>query len=151
MQSSVSGLISSGLIQLNELLGSTRNRIMIMEPGRWGSTNIDLGINVSYADIDSTAVMVEIANQKAGYEPEVSYGRHLPQDLVEADIIYIPIYPDGEVTNFNTKFFEDSPNLLPDLLPDFRNFEDIVHVIEIPSYAQVIADPKTRSALCFLN
>ena len=46
--------------------------------------NIDLGVNVTYADIDSTAVLVELAREEAGHVPEVSYGTHFFQDLVEA-------------------------------------------------------------------
>jgi len=48
----------------------------MMGPGRWGSSNIDLGVNVSYADIDNTAVLVEIAHEDSGNIPEVSYGTH---------------------------------------------------------------------------
>jgi pyruvate,water dikinase len=137
--------------KLNEILRSKEGKVMLMGPGRWGSNNIDLGINVSYADIENTAILVEIAYQTAGHEPEVSYGTHFFQDLVEADTIYIPIYPEEETTNFNFKFFQDSPNLLGELMPDFRNFKDVVRVLEIKSYVEVVVDPKTRRALCFLR
>ena len=137
--------------KLNKALGGTKNKIMLMGPGRWGSTNIDLGINVGYADIDNTSVLVEIAHQKTGSEPEVSYGTHFFQDLVEAEIIYLPIYPDEETTDFNVAFFEDSPNLLNEILPDFHSFGDVIHVFEVSLHVQVIADPKTRSAICFLR
>jgi hypothetical protein len=32
----------------------------MMGPGRWGSSSIELGVNVSYADINNTAVLVEM-------------------------------------------------------------------------------------------
>jgi hypothetical protein len=137
--------------KLNEMLSKKTGRIMLMGPGRWGSTNIDLGINVSYADIDNTAVLVEMAHEKAGYEPEVSFGTHFFQDLVEAEIIYIPIYPSEEKTNFNASFFEDSPSIFNEILPEFHSFTNVVRVIEIPSGAQVVVDPKTRNAVCFLQ
>ena len=137
--------------KLNEILSKKQGRIMLMGPGRWGSTNIELGINVSYADIDNTTVLVEMAHEKAGYEPEVSFGTHFFQDLVEAEIIYIPIYPNEEKTNFNASFFEDSPSIFNDVLPEFHSFANIVRVIEIPSGVQVVVDPKTRNAICFLQ
>ena len=112
--------------KLNEILGKKDGRIMLMGPGRWGSTNIDLGINVSYADIDNIAVLVEMAHEKAGYEPEVSFGTHFFLDLVEAEIMYIPIYPNDEKTNFNARFFEDSPSIFTEILPEFSNFADVV-------------------------
>jgi pyruvate,water dikinase len=137
--------------KINESLRGKEGKVMLMGPGRWGSNNIDLGINVSYADIDNIAILVEIAHQKAGYEPEVSYGTHFFQDLVEADIMYIPVYPDEEAANFNTKFFQDSNNILCDLLQEFHEFKEIVHVFEIPSHIKVMVDPKTRNAICFLR
>jgi hypothetical protein len=137
--------------KLNELLSKKPGRLMLMGPGRWGSTNIDLGINVSYADIDNTAVLVEMAHEKAGYEPEVSFGTHFFQDLVEAEIIYIPIYPGEEKTNFNARFFEDSPSIFNNILPEFGSFANVVRVIEIPTGAQVVVEPRTRNAICFLQ
>ena len=137
--------------KLNEILSKKDGRIMLMGPGRWGSTNIDLGINVSYADIDNIAVLVEMANEKAGYEPEVSFGTHFFLDLVEAEIIYMPIYPNDEKTNFNARFFEDSHSVFKEILPEFSNFTSVVSVIEIPSGVQVVVDPKTRNAICFLQ
>ena len=137
--------------KLNEILSKKDGRIMLMGPGRWGSTNIDLGINVSYADIDNISVLVEMANEKAGYEPEVSFGTHFFLDLVEAEIIYMPIYPNDEKTNFNARFFEDSPSIFKEILPNFSIFTSVVRVIEIPSGVQVVVDPKTRNAICFLQ
>jgi len=86
----------------------------------------------------------------------VSYGTHFFQDLVEADIIYLPVYPDKPSSEFNARFFNRSPNALSRLLPDYANFEDSLKVIDVPSfnngkYAHVIADPQTRTAVCYLK
>lgn len=142
--------------KINEFLLSRGGKVMAMGPGRWGSNNIELGVNASYADIDNTAVLVEMAYAGAGHEPEVSYGTHFFQDLVEAEVIYLPLYPDDEATDFNTRFFEKSPNVLSTLLPDLAGFQDVVRIIDVPAVAngaqaQVIADPHTRSAVCFLE
>ena len=93
-------------------------------PGRWGSSNIDLGVNVGYADIDNAAVLVELAREEAGHVPEVSYGTHFFQDLVEQQIIYLPVYPDDADCAFNEAFFETSPERLTALLPERRKFEE---------------------------
>lgn len=134
----------------------TEGNFFLMGPGRWGSSNINLGVNVTYADIDNTAVLVEIAHEDSGHVPEVSYGTHFFQDLVEARIIYLPLYPDSPGSRFNDLFFQNSPNILTDLLPDCGRFEQIVHVIDIPrttggACARVIADPQSHSAVCFLQ
>ncbi len=71
-------------------------------------------------------------------------------------MLYLPVYPDDEATNFNTEFFARSPNILRGLLPELSNFEDVVHVIDVPvatggASAKVIADPRSRNAVCFLD
>ena len=142
--------------KLNDNLRHEEGKVMAMGPGRWGSSNIELGVNVSYSDIDDTAVLVEVAREKAGHVPEVSYGTHFFQDLVEAEILYLPVYPDDKTADFNTEFFTNSPNILKDLLPELSSFEDVVHVIDVlaatnGASAKVIADPQTRSAVCFLD
>jgi pyruvate,water dikinase len=142
--------------KLNDELRQKEGRIMSMGPGRWGSNNIELGVNVGYADIAPTSVLVEIAREEAGHVPEVSYGTHFFQDLVESDILYLPVYPDDAASDFNTGFFSNAPNILKELLPELGNIENIVHVIDVPvatggASAKVIANPETRDAVCFLD
>ena len=142
--------------KLNEYFRDKKQKIMAVGPGRWGSNNIDLGVNVSYADIDNITVLVEVGRAGAGGEPDLSYGTHFFQDLVEADIIYLPVFPDKSATEFNNRFFNKSPNVLTKILPEYTDFEDIIQVIDVPSaydgmYVHVIADPQTRKAACFLK
>mgnify|MGYP003586127531 CR=1 FL=1 len=132
------------------------SKAVMIGPGRWGSSNIDLGVNVGYADIDNAAVLVELAREEAGHIPEVSYGTHFFQDLVEQQIIYLPVYPDDPEALFNTAFFEQSPNALAEFLPDAGKLEGVVKVIDVPAaaggaHARVIADPDSRRAACFLE
>ncbi len=133
-----------------------KGKIMMMGPGRWGSSNIDLGINVGYADIDNASVLVEIAREEAGHSPEISYGTHFFQDLVEAQIIFVPVYPDDPKTEFNPSFFYNSANSLRKILPDAKKYEKFVKLINIPEStkgksAQLIANPGSRKAICFLQ
>ena len=102
-----------------------------------------------------TCPFLEVAREEAGQLPEVSYGTHFFQDLVEGHIIYLPVYPDDPRTEFNRPFFDLSRDVLTDLLPDALEFENLVRVIDIPAVADgalanVIADPRARKAVCFL-
>ncbi|MBN1189030.1 MAG: hypothetical protein JXA46_04695 [Dehalococcoidales bacterium] len=142
--------------KLNDILRCGEDKVMAVGPGRWGSSNISLGVNVGYADIDSVAVLVEVAREEAGHEPEVSYGTHFFQDLVEADIIYLPVYPGRPEAKFNLRFFTDSPNSLEAMLPEYSAFRDVLKIIDVPAtsggqYARVIADPQSRQAVCYLK
>jgi hypothetical protein len=107
-----------------------------MGPGRWGSRgDIKLGVNVTYSEINNTAVLIEIARKNGNYVPDVSFGTHFFQDLVEAHIRYLPLYPDDEAIIFNERFLKDSPNVLAEILPEFSSLADTVHVIDIPRVA----------------
>ncbi len=141
--------------QINRLTEIEQGKIIMMGPGRWGSGNINLGVNVGYADIDNASVLVEMALEEAGHVPEVSYGTHFFQDLVEAQIIYMPVYPDDEATQFQTAFFETAPNVLLKLIPKARKHENIVRLIDVPEatdgkFVRVVADSERNHAVCFL-
>jgi pyruvate,water dikinase len=131
-------------------------RSIMMGPGRWGSSNINLGVNVNYSDISNTSVLVEIAREEAGQVPEVSYGTHFFLDLVEAQIIYMPVYPTDERVEFNHHFLYQSPNILSEILPDAVNLQDLIRVIDIYAvtngeYLQVVADPQEQKAICYIE
>jgi len=120
--------------KLNKIL--PKRQFILMGPGRWGSRgDIKLGVEVTYSDINNTAVLIEIARKKGNYVPELSFGTHFFQDLVEASIRYLPLYPDDEGILFNEAFFTRSENILADLLPEYAEFKDSVRVIDIPHSA----------------
>jgi len=102
--------------QLNSLL--PKRRFILIGPGRWGSRgDVKLGVQVRYSGINNTAALIEVARRKSGYMPELSFGTHFFQDLVEADIRYLPLYPDDAGIIFNERFLTGSENMLPQLLP----------------------------------
>jgi predicted nucleotidyltransferase len=117
--------------RLNKML--PRRQFVLMGPGRWGSRgDIKLGVNVTYSDINNAAVLVEVARQKGNYVPELSFGTHFFQDLVEAEIRYLPLYPDDEGIVFDELFLRRARNILPELLPDLAHLADSVRVVDVP-------------------
>ncbi|HEX9653331.1 MAG TPA: PEP/pyruvate-binding domain-containing protein, partial [bacterium] len=116
--------------RLNQIL--PKRQFVLMGPGRWGSRgDIRLGVNVTYSDINNSAMLVEMARKKGNYLPDLSFGTHFFQDLVEASIRYLPLYPDDPGIRFNEEFFTRSENILPDILPEFAGFSETVRVIDI--------------------
>jgi pyruvate,water dikinase len=117
--------------RLNRLL--PKRQFVLMGPGRWGSRgDIHLGVPVTYADISNAAMLIEIARRKGGYVPDLSFGTHFFQDLVESSIRYLPLYPDDPEVAFNASFFTRSANALRDLLPEFEPLADVLRVIDVP-------------------
>ncbi|HHE54295.1 MAG TPA: pyruvate, phosphate dikinase [Caldithrix abyssi] len=118
--------------ELNKIL--PKRQFILMGPGRWGSRgDIKLGVSVTYSDINNTAVLIEIARRKGNYVPDLSFGTHFFQDLVEANIKYLPLYPDNEGIIFKEDFFLKSTNSLNELLPSFANLDKVLHVIDVPA------------------
>lgn len=116
--------------KLNKLL--PKRQFILIGPGRWGSRgDIKLGVPVTYSDINNTAVLIEVARQQGNYLPELSFGTHFFQDLVEASIRYLPLYPDDPTTAFNELFLRRSRNVLRELLPEFAHLEDTLRVIDV--------------------
>jgi predicted nucleotidyltransferase len=124
--------VGRAISRLNKLL--PKRRFILMGPGRWGSRgDIKLGVSVTYSDISNTAALIEIAIKSGDYLPELSFGTHFFQDLIESSIRYLPLYPDDYGTIFNHEFLLTSKNILPDLLPDLAHLSDVIRVIDIPT------------------
>ncbi len=127
-----------------------KEKFVLMGPGRWGSSNINLGVPVRYGDINNSAILIEIAYQKDGITPELSHGTHFFQDLVEANIIPLPIYPDEEGGCLNRDFLKNSDNYLAALLPEDKAMEHIVRIINLSSQNKklmVYLDAQTKEGL----
>ena len=116
--------------RLNRLL--PKRRFILMGPGRWGSRgDIRLGVSVTYSDINNTALLIEVAFRKGDYVPDLSFGTHFFQDLVEANIRYLPLYPDDRGVVFRRDLFDTLPNRLCDYLPNATHLKDVVRVFDL--------------------
>jgi pyruvate, water dikinase len=116
--------------RLNRIL--PRRQFTLMGPGRWGSRgDIKLGVQVTYSDINNTALLMEIAARRGSYVPDVSFGTHFFQDLVEANIRYLPLFPGEPDVVFNERFLDESANLLPELLPEYSHLASAIRVVDV--------------------
>ena len=131
--------VGKAIGRLNELL--PKRQFILMGPGRWGSRgDIKLGVSITYSEISNTAMLIEIARKRKNYVPDLSFGTHFFQDLVEADIKYLPLYPDEESNLFNDDFFDNSSNIFSELLPEFNKLQNVIRVIEIPASSHKIVN-----------
>ncbi len=141
--------------RINSCLRQADGQELIVGPGRFGSSNISLGVGVSYAEIDNAAVLVETAMGEGDGAPEVSYGTHFFQDLVEGQTIYLALDPRDKSHVFRREFFLESPSILADLVPDAAGLQDVVRVVDVckatgGAYAELVADAERQQAICFL-
>ncbi|HSL20972.1 MAG TPA: PEP/pyruvate-binding domain-containing protein [Vicinamibacterales bacterium] len=117
--------------RLNKLL--PRRQFVLIGPGRWGSRgDIRLGVRVTYSDINNAAMLMEVAARRGSYVPEVSFGTHFFQDLVESSIRYLPIFPGEPRVLWNEAFLRTVPSVLTDILPEYAHLSDCLRVIDVP-------------------
>ena len=138
--------------KLNKLI---RNReeepTMLLGPGRWGTTTPSLGVPVHFSEINNMAVLGEMASlEKGSLMPELSYGTHFFQDLVENNIFFVAIFPWREGVTLRTEWLDPFRNRLPELLPDYESFAGVVKVYDMSAEnLRIIADVVLQRIVCF--
>lgn len=115
--------------KLNDVLKD--ESFICIGPGRWGSSNADLGVPISYGDIYHARALVEMAGEHCGLPPEPSLGTHFFQDLLESQIYPLALQLDDPATVFNRSFFDHAPNRLNELLPEAAGFAGCLRVLRI--------------------
>ncbi len=105
--------------------------IMLLGPGRWGTTTPSLGVPVSFAEISSVSVLCELVMMNETLTPDVSLGTHFFCEMVEMDILYLALFPEQKENYLNIPFLEGAPNRLAELLPSEQRWEDVVRIIDI--------------------
>jgi pyruvate,water dikinase len=150
-------LLEIGLIigRLNQILPC--KKFILIGPGRWGSKgDIKLGVHVGYSDINKTAMLIEVAKMKKGQVPDLSFGTHFFQDLVEADIRYLPLYPDDEGVIFREDIFFSHKNMLKEMVTGTTGFENVIKVVKVSdilknSTLSVILNGDSDQAIAYLK
>ena len=124
-------------------------------PGRWGSSNPDLGVPIAYGDIYHAKALVELAGENCGLPPEPSLGTHFFQDLLESQIYPLALQLDDPKTVFNRALLEKAPNHLLRFYPDAHQFEKTLHVVKVTDiipggFLRILMHDEVGKALAFL-
>ena len=125
-------------------------------PGRWGSSNSDLGVPIDYGDIYNSRSLVELAGQGIGPAPEPSLGTHFFQDLLESKIYPLAIYLEEETSIFNRDFFYKTPNHIQDKISVEPEILKAIRLIHVDDYApgqllRIVMDDSEGKAMAFLE
>ncbi len=121
--------------------------VMLVGPGRWGTTTSSLGVPVHFTELCNMSVICEVASCEAGCTPELSYGTHFFQNLVEADIFYVAIFDGQEDVVFHPERILKKENMLITLLPQCIQFADVIHVSQTDGLV-LFSDIVTQKLLC---
>jgi hypothetical protein len=124
-----------------------RKIVMLIGPGRWGTSTPALGVPVSFREIRPVSVLSEIVHMRDDLIPDVSLGTHFFSDLIETDIVYVAFFPGREGNAMNREFLEHAPNSLEHLLPDAEKWSSVVRVIDADSLGEGITLKMTSDSL----
>ncbi|MCX6055208.1 MAG: PEP/pyruvate-binding domain-containing protein [Chloroflexi bacterium] len=140
--------------KLNEALKN--ERFICVGPGRWGSSNSDLGVPIAYGDIYHAKSLIEMAGENCGLPPEPSLGTHFFQDLLEAQIYPLALQLDNPKTIFNSSFFNHCPNHLLEWTPFEQKFDQCLFLLKVDDYAKgktitILMNDEVGKVLAYLS
>jgi hypothetical protein len=138
--------------RLNRLIPSREELpTLLIAPGRIGTTTPEMGIPVRFAEIEGMAALAEVSFSAGSLMPELSFGSHFFQDLVESGIFYVALYPDSRECYVNEELLEKLPNRLAELLPDDARFSDSVRVVDFEDQHLLMSDIVSQGVVCCLK
>ncbi len=104
--------------------------MMLVVPGRIGTSSPELGVPTTFADISEFEAVCEVEEKEAGYNPELSYGSHIFQDLVEADILYTAVFANEKTLHFSPDKLSTFKNITSEFM-DAGSEADIVKIFDL--------------------
>ena len=104
--------------------------MMLIVPGRVGTTSPELGVPTAFSDISAYEIICETEETSAGYNPELSFGSHIFQDLVEAEILYTAVFHNEKTIHFSPEMLASQPDLVSEFTTE-AGLSDIVHVYDV--------------------
>jgi hypothetical protein len=123
---------------------------LLIGPGRWGTSTPSLGVPVKFSEINNMAAIGEVAFREGELMPELSFGSHFFQDLVEADIFYLALFPDLYPCTLESAWIYANRNALDGLLPGSGRFKPTVKVIDITEGNLILmADVVSQQLVCY--
>ncbi len=128
--------------------------VMLLGPGRWGTSTPSLGVPVRFAEINTVSVLCELVAMGDHVIPDVSLGAHFFNELVEADMLYLALFPGRQDNFLNESFLATMPNRLSTLLPG-TELSHVIHVVDsrdIPGQRTIALDANAvdQTVLCYL-
>jgi hypothetical protein len=138
--------------QIARIIGALNQKlkdsnVMLIGPGRWGTTTPSLGVPVHFSELCNVAALCEVSYSKAGLMPELSFGSHFFQDIVESGIFYAAIF-DGEADAvFRPERILGTQNLLAEMMPKEEAWAGVLHLAQTPGLT-LYSDISSQKVLC---
>jgi len=123
--------VAMAIEKINQYYKGSGKNLLLMAPGRIGTSSPELGVPVTFRGISNFSAVCEVSDNRAGYMPELSYGSHMFQDFVEAEIIYGAIYQNAKTLKYEPELFIDRPDLFEQICPNSQELKQMIQVREV--------------------
>ena len=122
--------VAEAVGSINRYYSGSGKNLLLMTPGRIGTSSPELGVPVTFADISCFGEICEVSDSRAGFMPELSYGSHMFQDMVEAEMCYSAVFNDQKTQRYDPLLLRDEPDLFGQICPDRTDLFGMVTVRE---------------------
>lgn len=139
--------VAGAIEKVNQYYRDSGKNLLLMTPGRIGTSSPELGVPVTFRNISNFSAICEVSDDQAGYRPELSYGSHMFQDLVEAEILYGAIFGNEKTLRYVPELFRDIPDLFDKICPDKPELKNMIQVREVES-VEYFLDAMSNHAIC---
>ena len=115
--------IANAIGTINWKMRDSGKKILLMVPGRLGTTS-----------------------------PELSYGSHFFQDLVESGILYNSIFENEKTKIFNIELLAGCKNILEEFDSKYEKLGEIIHIYDVSDKGFMLCnDMRKERIICFKN
>ncbi|MCQ2500301.1 MAG: PEP/pyruvate-binding domain-containing protein [Lachnospiraceae bacterium] len=121
------GKVANLIGKINWTYRGQGKHMLLMVPGRIGTSSPELGVPTAFSDISEFEAICEIEEKEVGYNPELSYGSHIFQDLVEAEILYTAIFTNEKTRKYTPELLE----ALPDIVEEFPGGDVLKGIVAV--------------------
>lgn len=139
--------VAAAVEKVNQYYRASGKNLLLMTPGRIGTSSPELGVPVMFRGISNFSAICEVSDNRAGYMPELSYGSHMFQDLVEAEILYGAVFNNNKTLRYDPELFAGLPDLFEAICPDRPELKGMIQVREVENVVYVL-DAVSNHAVC---
>ncbi|MHB8061085.1 MAG: PEP/pyruvate-binding domain-containing protein [Ruminiclostridium sp.] len=127
----------------------SKKTVMLLGPGRWGTSSPELGVPISFAEISGITALCEVSYEGAGYMPELSFGSHFFQDLVEEEIFYCAIFENSPEVLYSPEILSDCETIYNDIIETQPDTKAIITAYDTSKIKlTLLADAISQRTVC---
>lgn len=139
--------VAAAIERVNRHYRDSGKGLLLMTPGRIGTSSPELGVPVTFRGISNFSAICEVSDDRAGYRPELSYGSHMFQDLVEAEILYGAVFGNEKTLCYDPNLFLSLPDLFCKICPEYPELRQMIQVREVENVVYCL-DAVSNHAVC---